>query len=64
LGGLQAHIEMQDGKLIERALSYIRVIAKRDDRTFSLAIRMGDFELADYKLGLIQLIKNFMRANL
>jgi hypothetical protein len=36
--------DMQNGKLIERALSYVRVITKRDDRTFSLAIRMGDFE--------------------
>jgi predicted nucleic acid-binding protein len=42
--------DMQDGKLIERALSYVRIIAKRDDRNFSIAIRMGDFELADYKL--------------
>lgn len=49
---------MQDGKLIEKALSYIRKIAKIENQNFSLAIKMGDFELNDYKVKIDTIYKN------
>jgi hypothetical protein len=50
--------DRRDGKNIEKALDYIRIITKIEDQNFWLGIRMGDFELNEYHVKIDTIYKN------